>query len=239
MTNSKPSCRLARLCASAANVSAITPHLSDVTSPELRSGQRAYCHEPDATGYLAPPPAPPPSLSHCGLSLAPPPRPRLSYVPKRNILALANIAPVAIFRRTSTWSRADQGPPVCFLTLVCLPRSPSVLCLFLTCCFLGCSLPLRVCLALLCIMFIAYLLFPWLFLTVACLPHFTLRYVYCLACVLVVSYCLRVCLVLSVVEERRGRVGSCVSWVRRWSHDGKLCISLAGEAVIPQWRKRV
>jgi len=135
------------------------------------------CHEPGATGYLAPLPAPAPPSPHCGFSLSPPPWPRLSYVPKRNILALANIAPVAIYRRTSTRSWADQGPPVCFLTVVCLPCSPSVLCLLLTCCFLGCSLPLRVCLALLCVMFIAYLLFPWLFLTVVCLPCFTLHYV--------------------------------------------------------------
>ena len=46
----------------------------------------------------------------------------------------------------------------------------AVLCLLLTYCFLGCSLLLRVCLALL------------------------LCYVYCLSCVFVVSYCLRVCL---------------------------------------------
>jgi len=48
-------------------------------------------------------------------------------------------------------------------------------------------LPLRVCLAFACVMF------------------------NCLPCVLVVSYCLRVCIAFSIVEERRGRVGSCVS----------------------------
>ena len=60
--------------------------------------------------------------------------------------------------------------PWLFLTVMCLPCSPSVLCLLLINCFLGCSLLLRVCLApLLC-------------------------YIYCLPCVFVVSYCLRVCL---------------------------------------------
>jgi len=39
--------------------------------------------------------------------------------------------------------------PWLFLTVACLPRSPSVLCLLLTYCFLGCSLLLHVCLTLL------------------------------------------------------------------------------------------
>ena len=85
-------------------------------------------------------------------------------------------------------------------------------------------------------MFIAYLVVS-LLLRVCLAP--LLCCVYCLRCVLVVSYCLRVCLALSVVEERRGQVESCVSRVWRWSHDGKLCVSLAGEVVIPQWWKRV
>ena len=71
-------------------------------------------------------------------------------------------------------------------------------------------LPLRVCLAFACVMF------------------------NCLPCGLVVSYCLRVCLAFSVAEERRGRVGLYVSGARRWSHDGKLCVSLVGRTVIPR-----
>ena len=28
-------------------------------------------------------------------------------------------------------------------------------------------------------------------------------------------------------------------WARQWSHDEKICVSLAGEDVIPQWRKSI
>jgi hypothetical protein len=103
------------------------------------------CHEPGETGYLAPPPKPPPPSPHCDLSLSPPPWPQLSNEPRRNILALTSIAPVAIFCRTSTWLLAGQGPPACFLTVTCLPH-------FTLCC--------------------VYCL-PRCFLTVACLPRFT------------------------------------------------------------------
>jgi len=92
---------------------------------------------------------------------------------------------------------------------------------------------LRVCLDFLCVMFIAYLLFPWLFLTVACLPRFTLCCVYCLprcsllfACLprftLCCVYCLPCCacrfltvcvsaLLYLLRKNEGGRVGSCVS----------------------------
>jgi len=74
------------------------------------------------------------------------------------------------------------------------------------------SLLLRVCLALLCVMFIAYL---------------------------VASLLLRVCLALPVAGERRGpRRIVCFFGHGERVMMGKLCVSLAGEAVIPQCRKR-
>jgi len=91
---------------------------------------------------------------------------------------------------------------------------------------------LRVCLALLCVMFIAYLVALDVSLLSACLPRSTLYYVYCLPC----CFPTVVCVCLAGCRRTKDRVGSCVSLGAVMTR--KLCISLAGEAVIPQWRKR-
>jgi len=74
---------------------------------------------------------------------------------------------------------AGQPGSACLFPYCCVSASIStVLCLLLTYCFLGCSLLLCVCLApLLC-------------------------YVYCLPCVFVVSYCLRVCLAYGLQRKQ-------------------------------------
>jgi len=177
MNNFKPSSRLAGPYAFTAAPSATVPCLSDMTSPELQSGQGAYCYEPGTTGYLVPPLEPLPPSPHCGLSLSPLSWLRLSYSPRHNILALANIAPVVIFLRL-TWSLVGQGPPACFLTVACLPH--------FTLCYVYCL--------------------PRCFLTV-CVSA-SLYSVLCFLLTSLFPYCLRVCLALPV-EERRGlsRIG--------------------------------
>ena len=192
----------------------------------------AKCHEPGTTGFLEPPRVPLEPSPLCGSSLSPPPWPRLSYAPRRNILDLANITPGAIFLTTlSRWlADQDQVKRVC----TCLV-SFSVMFIASRVVSLVVPLLLRVCLAFVCVMFIASLgvslvvpyryvsasllpvlclllplLFPWLFLTIVSLP--------CVFC----------------CGGKRGRAGSCVSGARRWSHDGKLCVSLVGRTVIPR-----
>jgi len=135
----------------------LTKHVNLLAASYLLSSW----YQPDATGYLAPVPEPPPPSPHYGLSLSPPPRWRLSYTPRRNILVLANIAPVAIFLGL-TWPLASQILPACSLTVACLPR--------FTLCYVYCL--------------------PRCFITVGCLPPIALRYVYCLPCCFLTVACL-------------------------------------------------
>ena len=73
-------------------------------------------------------------------------------------------------------------------------------------------------------------------LPVACLPHFTLCYVIAYHVMLVVSL-LSAC--LPCVGEKGPSGIVCFFGRDEGVMMGKLCVSLAGEAVIPQWRKRV
>ena len=86
---------------------------------------------------------------------------------------------------------------------------------------------LRVCLAFLCVMFIAYLVALDVSLLSACLPRFTL----CMfIAYLVVSLLLYVS-ALRVAGGRRGEWDRVFPWARRWSQDelGRNCVSLAGK----------
>ena len=129
-------------------------------------------------------------------------------MPRCNILVLANITPGAIVLRTLTRSLANQDRVkrvcACFVSFSVMFIASLVVSLVV-------PLLLRVCLAFACVMFIASLVVS-----------------------LVVPLPLRVYLAFSVAEERRGQAGPCVSGARRWSHNGKLCVILAGRTVIPR-----
>jgi len=116
------------------------------------------CHESGMTGSPEPPPGPPLRSPPCGSSSFPLPQPRLSYAPRRIIPVLGNIAPAAIFLRILDPVAGRPGSDTCVYVsaLLYLRLSFSV---WVSGCLLSLSLLyyLHVCLALLCVMFIAYL----------------------------------------------------------------------------------